>query len=113
MNDLKEVFELPTCDNIPVRSQGSTWINHKRKALQQVVDRYGAYITHLTALTQDASEDRERFKGYLRKWMQYRTIFGCALYVVLLTSHHLFSIQICLFNNSVHEGWGEHAFKNF
>lgn len=68
VNDLKEVFELPTGGNIPVRSQGSRWIHHKRKALQRVVDRYGAYITHLTALTEDASlrsEDRERFRGYL------------------------------------------------
>ena len=55
VNDLKEVFEFPTGGNIPVRSQGSRWINHKRKALQRVVDRYGAYITHLTALTEDAS----------------------------------------------------------
>ena len=53
--DLKEVFELPTGGIIPVRSQGSRWINHKCKALQCVVHRYGAYITHLTALTKDAS----------------------------------------------------------
>ena len=51
VNDLKEVFELPTCGNIPVRSQGSRWINHKRKALQQVVDRYGAYSPDSTDRT--------------------------------------------------------------
>lgn len=33
VDDLKEVFELPKGGNIPVRSQGSRWINHKRKAL--------------------------------------------------------------------------------
>ena len=97
VNDLKEVFEFPTGGNIPVRSQGSRWISHKRKALQCVVDRYGAYITHLTALTKDASlrsEDRERFKGYLRKWMQYRTIFGCALYVDILKPASILSLSL-------------------
>ena len=49
VEDLKEVFELPRAGNVPVHSQGSHWINHKRKALQRVIDRYGAYIAHLTA----------------------------------------------------------------
>ena len=97
MNDLKEVFEFPAGGNIPVRSQGSRWINHKRKPLQRVVDRYGAYITHLTALTEDSSlrlEDKERFKGYLRKWTQYKTIFGCALYVDILKLPSILSLSL-------------------
>ena len=40
--DLKEVFEFPDGGNLPIRSQGSRWIYHKRKALQRIVDRYGA-----------------------------------------------------------------------
>ena len=51
------------------------WIHHKRRALQWVVDRYGAYMNHLQALTEDSSvkvEDRACIKGYLKKWMQYR-----------------------------------------
>ena len=35
------------------------------------------------------------------------------LYQASYFSHHLFSMKICLFNNSVHEGWGEHALKDF
>ncbi len=31
--NLKEVFELPKGGNRPVRSQGTRWISHKRKAL--------------------------------------------------------------------------------
>ena len=52
---LKEVFELPDSGNIPIRSEGSRWINHKRRALQRVVDRYGAYTSHLNALAEDNS----------------------------------------------------------
>ena len=35
---IKEVFELPNGGNLPIRSQGSRWINHKRKALLRVID---------------------------------------------------------------------------
>ena len=97
VEDLKEVFELPKGGNKPVRSQGSRWINHKRKALQRVVDRYGAYISHLVTLTEDTSlkpEDRARLKGYLKKWMQYRTIVGCAMYVDILKPPSLLSLSL-------------------
>ena len=87
IDDLKEVFELPKSGNLPIRSQGSRWIDHKRKALLRVIDRYGAYISHLSALTEDTSlksEDRARIKGNVARWMQYRTILGCALYADIL-----------------------------
>ena len=47
VKELREVYEFPRGGNRPVRSQESRWISHKRKALQRVVDRYGAYISHL------------------------------------------------------------------
>ena len=43
VTDLKEVYSFPDSGDAPVRSQGSQWICHKRKALQCVVDRYSAY----------------------------------------------------------------------
>lgn len=68
VDDLKEVYEFPEAGNVPIRSEGSRWINHKRRALQRVVDRYGAYISHLNTLAEDSTvqgEDRARLKGYL------------------------------------------------
>lgn len=88
MTDLKEVFELPTGGNVPVRSPGSRWINHKRKALQCVVDRCGAYITHLTALTED---------GLLKSEYNSKVdalFFGCALYVDILKPPSLLSLHL-------------------
>ena len=58
--DLKEVFSFPDSGDAPVRSQGSRWIAHKRKALQRVVDRYGAYISHLSALIELGSRVTSR-----------------------------------------------------
>ena len=96
ITDLKEVFELPSGGNIPVRSHGSRWIGHKHKALQRVLDRYGAYITHLTALTEDTSvkpDDKARLKGYLKKWMQYKVLFGCALYIDIIKPAYILSLS--------------------
>lgn len=88
------MFEFPKGGDIPNRSQGSRWIDHKRKALQRVVDRYGAYIAHLSTLAEDPSvkpDDRAKLSGYLIKWMQFRIIFGCALYVDVLKPPSLLS----------------------
>ena len=70
VKELKAVFELPKGGNIPVRAHGSRWITHKRNALLRVIDRYGAYIAHITTLPEDSSvrsEDRAKLKGYLKK----------------------------------------------
>ena len=61
ISDLKEVFEFTESGDLPVQSQGSRWITHKRKALQLVIDRYGAYLHHLNSLIEDRTvkaEDR-------------------------------------------------------
>lgn len=87
VSDLKEVFEFPKGGDLPVRSQGSRWITHKRNALQHLVDRYGAYLNHLSTLIEDhtvRSDDRARLKGYLQKWKQSKMLIGAALYVNVL-----------------------------
>ena len=97
VTDLKEVFEFKEGGDMPVRSQGSRWITHKRKALQRLVDRYGAYINHLTALVADrsiSSTDRARLSGYLRKWQQAKMLVGSALYVDVLKPPSLLSLTL-------------------
>jgi len=95
--DLKEVFEIPEGGDIPVRAQGTRWIAHKRKAMQRVVDRFGAYVNHLTTLSVDTSinsTDRARLKGYLHKWQQSSILIGCALYVDVLKSPSFLSLSL-------------------
>ena len=97
VEDLKEAFEFPSSGNVPVCSQGSTWINHKRKALQRVTDRYSAYIAHLTALSEDTSlksEDRARLKGYLQKWSHAKFLVGCAMFVEVLKPPSTLSLSL-------------------
>ncbi len=97
VEELKEVFELPESGNIPIRSEGSRWITHKRRALQRVLDRYGAYLSHLNALAEDNSiqaEDRARIKGYCRKWSEYKILVGCALYAEVLKPPSILSLAL-------------------
>ncbi len=68
VSDLRQAFELFEGGDAPISSQGSRWISHKRQALQRIIDRYGAYIAHLTTLAEDSSissTDRAKLKGYL------------------------------------------------
>ncbi len=97
VEELKEVFELPESGNIPIRSEGSRWITHKRRALQRVLDRYGAYLSHLNVLAEDNSiqaEDRARIKGYCRKWSEYNILVGCALYAEVLKPPSILSLAL-------------------
>ena len=97
INDLKEVYEFPEGGNLPVRVHGSRWITYKRKALQRVVDKFGAYLSHLASLTEDKSiksTDRQRLKGYLLKWRDARMIIGSALYADALKPASLLSLTL-------------------
>ena len=97
VEDLKEVFQFPKAGNIPIRSEGSRWITHKRRALQRVIDRYGAYINHLTTLSEDSTvhaEDRACLKGYLNKWSDCKILVGCALYIEVLKPPSILSLTL-------------------
>ena len=97
VEDLKEVWEFSAGGDKPVRSQGSRWISHKRKALQCLVDRYGAYLNHVTTLSEDQtirSTDRARLKGYLKTWKQSKMLIGAAMYVDVLKSPSFLSLSL-------------------
>ena len=94
VEDLKMVFDMPAGGNMPVRCQGTS---HKRKALQHIIDRYGAYINHIAALTEDhtiASADRAQLKGYCSKWMNFKMLIGAAIYTNILKSPSCLSLTL-------------------
>ena len=88
---------MPKGGNLPVRSQGTRWISHKRNALQRVLDRYGTYISHLTTLVWDSSvrtSDRDRLKGYRKKRKQPKVLIGTALYIEVLKPASILSLTL-------------------
>ena len=97
VEDLKEAFDFPGSGNVPIRSQGSRWINHKRRALQRVTDRYGAYLSHLISLSEDTtlkSEDRAWLKGYVQKWTHAKFLIACAIYTEVLKPPSTLSLSL-------------------
>ena len=97
VEDLKQVFDLTQGGSRLIRSCGTRWITHKRKALQRVLDRYGAYIAHLSTLVEDRSinsGDRSRLKGYLLKWRRSEVLVGCALYTEVLKPLSILSLTL-------------------
>ena len=53
------------------RACGTRFISHKVAAIGRLLDRYGAYIAHLTELIENSSTkaaDKQKLKGYVKKW---------------------------------------------
>ena len=97
VEDLREVYDFSQGGDLPVRAQGSRWITYKRRALQRVIDQFGAYLSHLSTLAQDKStksDDKARLVGYIRNWSQSRILVGCALYVDILKPPSLLSLTL-------------------
>ena len=60
---------------------------HKVAALERLIDRYGAYLNHLTMLSQDKTVkpvDREKLKGYILRWRKSKILSGCAFFYDVL-----------------------------
>lgn len=65
--------------------------------MQRVVDRYGAYIQHFTAMINDTSvkaADNAKVRGYLHKWCEGKMLIGCDLYVDALRMPSLLSLTL-------------------
>ena len=55
--------------------------------MEWVVDRYGVYIAHISALIEDRSvkaSDRACLAGYLVTWKKLELLVGCVLYIKVL-----------------------------
>ena len=98
VDNLKDVFNLPSHKGaLPTRCHGSRWISHKRKALQRVIDRFGAYLAHLSSLSQDSSVkpvDKACIQCYLKQWSKAKMLLGCALYIEILQIPSVLSLTL-------------------
>ncbi len=73
--------------NRPLRACGTRFVGHKVAALNRLIQRFGAYLAHLTTLINDPcvkSIEKAKLKGYLMRWKDSKIILGCALFHDLL-----------------------------
>ena len=85
--ELKECLSIEDGGTRPIRASGSRWISHKWNAMKCVLSKYGAYTSHLAALSEDPtvkSADKAKLKGYYRQWINAKYLLGCALFLNLL-----------------------------
>ncbi len=93
----KEVYDFPKGRDLPVCCHGTRWINHKRRALQQIVDWFGAYLVHLATLAQDPSvkaADQCKLTGYVRKRAHSKFLLGCSLFIDVLQIPSILSLAL-------------------
>ena len=67
----------------PIWACGTRFIAHKVSAINRLIERYGAYLSHLTSLTEDPTVkavDKQKIKGYILKWRRCKMLLGCALF---------------------------------
>ena len=70
-----------------MRACGTQFVAHKVAALGRLIDRFGAYLSHLTALTEDSTVkavDKQKLNGYILKWQNSKILLGCAFFHDLL-----------------------------
>ena len=72
ITDLQRYIQFDDAGIKPVRASGSRWISHKLSAMKRVLSKFGAYTSHLIALSEDRtvkSVDQAKLHGYCSKWV--------------------------------------------
>ena len=85
--------------NRPRRACGTRFIAHKVAAIDRLLDRYGAYMNHLTTLTEDAATrpaDKQKLKGYISKWRCAKVVLGCAIFYDILKPAAILCDELCI-----------------
>lgn len=57
----------------------------------KILSKFGAYLSHLIALSEDSTVKLAKLRGYCIKWADARYILGCAFYSDLLSPCAIFS----------------------
>ena len=94
VSDLKECIDVDEAGIKPIRASGSRWVSHKLNAMRRILSRYGAYTSHLLALSEDRSvksSDRAKLRGYCNRWLDAKYLLGCAVFVDILSPCAIFS----------------------
>ena len=94
ISDLQQYMAFDDCGVRPVRASGTRWVAHKLNAMKRVLSKYGAYTSHLAALSTDSSVkavDCAKLSGFYKKWTDAKYVLGCALFIDLLTPCAIFS----------------------
>ena len=94
VSDLKECIDVDEAGIKPIRASGSRWVSHKLNAMRRILSRYGAYTSHLLALSEERSvksSDRAKLRGYCNRWLDAKYLLGCTVFIDILSPCAIFS----------------------
>ena len=92
ISDLKDCLTFDDAGTKPVRASGSRWLSHKLNAMKRILSKYGAYTSHIAALSEETKgADRSKLKGYYKRWVNAKYLLGCAVFIDLLHPCAVFS----------------------
>ena len=91
---LKGEFEMFSSGVRPVKATGTRWIDHKLRAMDRVVEKFGLYCAHLsnTISTTTNSKDRSTLEGKFDKLVDAKVLLRCALFTDILAEAKKFSL---------------------
>ena len=84
--DLRGCLSFDDAGVRPLQASGTRWVSHKVEAMKRVLSRFGAYTSHLAALSEDKTiRDRAKLKGFYTKWTDAKYLLG--VHCLLMSSH--------------------------
>ena len=91
VEEFEESYDFTEGGYKPKKASGTRciarWIVHKIRALELIIDKYGVFMTHLKALSDDksySSSDRAKYNEWYKKWTNARIpLLACVSIEVL------------------------------
>ena len=96
LSECLDTSEFPTSGGSrPIRACGTCFITHNVAALNRIIDRFGAYLSHITALTEDSfTTPPDDKQGYVTKWRESKMLIGCAVFHDMYLRLHRYYVCI-------------------
>ena len=91
---LKDQYEMYGSGVKPVKATGTRWIDHRLRAMQKLVDKYGLYTSHLQNVIADTTKqtDRALLQGKFTKLVDARVLLRGAFFLDALAEAKKFSL---------------------
>ena len=91
---LQDQFDMCGSGIKPVKSSGTRWIDHKLRAMERLVEKFGLYTQHLENVIESTrnSKDKAVLQGKFNKLVDSKVLLRSALFLDILTEAKKFSL---------------------
>ena len=92
---LKGQFEMYSASVRPVKATGTRWIDHKLRAMDRFIEKFGIYAQHLQHVisTTSNSKDRATLEGKFTKLVDAKVLLRSAFFTDVLAEAKKFSLN--------------------